>query len=534
MADSLSKVSTRKTAQTEKADPRQVPNSAGGFTFGVNKSNRLQRFLTLGTEGGTYYTSTEALTKDNAGVVIDYAKNATRELVRQTVEVSQAGRAPRNNPALFALAAASGLGNDDGRKYALSQLPLVARTGTHLFDFVSYVENFRGWGRGLRHAVSDWYLGADDDQKIAYQMLKYRQRNGWTHRDMLRLAHPDHRPLLRWAAGHTDVPSAELPDLIGAFQEAQAATTVAQWQSLILLHPSLSWEMLPDAALNEPDVWRALIHNGMPQTALMRQLPRLTKLGVLKQMDQTTALVAAQLADPEKLKKGRVHPINVLIALRTYASGHGMRGSMEWEPVSQITDALDAAFYRAFGAIEPAGKRTMLALDVSGSMGSQISGLPITCREATAALSLVTAATEPLTMTVGFTMAGYNWNSGTGLSTLDISPRMRMDDVTRKISGLNFGGTDCALPMLEAAKRGWEIDTFQIYTDNETYAGSSHPHQALQAYRQKTGINARMAVVGMTATDFTIADPSDPGSLDVAGFDSAVPNLLANFSRGDV
>ena len=32
---------------------------------------------------------------------------------------------------------------------------------------------------------------------------------------------------------------------------------------------------------------------------------------------------------------------------------------------------------------------------------------------------------------------------------------------------------------------------------------------------------------------FTIADPSDLGMLDVAGFDAAVPNLVADFSRGD-
>jgi len=533
MADSLSKVSTRKTPQSEQAGPRQVPNSAGGFTFSVGKAGQLHRFLTLGTEGGTYYTSAQALTKENAGIVLDYARNATRELVRQAVEISQAGRAPRNNPALFALAAASGLGDDAGRKYALEQLPLVARTGTHLFDFVGYAENFRGWGRGMRRAVANWYLQADDEQKIAYQMLKYRQRNGWTHRDMMRLAHPEHRQLFRWVTGHADVDVSELPPLVEAFMRAQSAATVKEWRPLIQANPSLSWEMLPDAALGEPEVWRALIEQGMPQTALMRQLPRLTKLGVLKPMSEAAKVVADQLADPERLRKGRVHPVNVLIALRTYASGHGMRGSMEWSPVSQITDALDAAFYAAYGAIEPAGKRTMLALDVSGSMGSEISGLPITCREATAALSLVTAATEPHTMTVGFTSAGGNW-ANTGLSTLDISPRQRMDDVLAKISGLSFGGTDCALPMLEAAKHKWEIDTFITLTDNETWAGTSHPHQALEAYRQKMGIPARLVVVGMTATDFTIADPSDPGSLDVAGFDSAVPSLVSDFSAGRI
>ena len=80
--------------------------------------------------------------------------------------------------------------------------------------------------------------------------------------------------------------------------------------------------------------------------------------------------------------------------------------------------------------------------------------------------------------------------------------------------------------------RSLEVDTFVVYTDNETYAGRIHPHQALQQYRRETGIDARLVVVGMTATAFSIADPSDPGMLDVAGFDSAVPNLIGDFSRG--
>ena len=63
-----------------------------------------------------------------------------------------------------------------------------------------------------------------------------------------------------------------------------------------------------------------------------------------------------------------MHPIAVLAALRTYASGRGVRGRGEWNPVREVVDALDAAFYAAFGNVEPTGKRLLLALDVSGSM----------------------------------------------------------------------------------------------------------------------------------------------------------------------
>jgi 60 kDa SS-A/Ro ribonucleoprotein len=284
-------------------------------------------------------------------------------------------------------------------------------------------------------------------------------------------------------------------------------------------------------------VWDALLDVGVPQTAPMRQLPRLTRLGMLPDLGGRTDEVVAQLVDAGRLRSTRVHPVNVLVAQRTYASGRSARGAGEWSPSHRVVDALDAAFYRAFGAVEPSGLRTMLAVDVSGSMGSPVSGLPITAREASAALALVQLATEPSAMAVGFASANgrnadaRNWHD-TALKPLAISPRQRLDDALRVVDAMPTSGTDCALPMVHATEQGLAVDTFVIYTDNETWAGRIHPHQALVEYRQRSGIAAKLVVVGMTATGFSIADPSDAGMLDVVGFDGAVPSLITEFARG--
>jgi 60 kDa SS-A/Ro ribonucleoprotein len=83
--------------------------------------------------------------------------------------------------------------------------------------------------------------------------------------------------------------------------------------------------------------------------------------------------------------------------------------------------------------------------------------------------------------------------------------------------------------MLYALQRGLEVDAFVIYTDSETWAGAVHPSAALRRYREATGIAARLVVVGLTSTGFTIADPKDPGRLDVVGFDSTAPALIGDF-----
>lgn len=542
MPDALSAISTRRTPQRSRVPGRtdQVANSAGGYVFKTSDATRLHRFLTLGTEGGTYYTSAPALTKANAAFVIAAAQADATTLTEQIVAVSQAGRAPRNNPALFALAIAASFGDDKGRRAALDALPLVARTGTHLFQFIAYVQQFRGWGKGLHRALTNWYSAPVG--RVEYQTLKYRSREDWSHRDVLRkikMTPPSktHSELFAYLTGK-DADLAELP-LVRAFQAAQKATTEVEWIRLIQANKSLSWEMLPDQALTNANVWRALIDQGMPMTALIRQLPRLTRLGVLAPMAAHTNTVAAQLQNGEALRKSRVHPVNLLVALKTYQQGRSDRSQHTWTPIAGIIDALDAAFYAAYETIEPAGKRTLLALDVSGSMTSPAGGLPISCREVSAALALVSAATEPAHMIVGFTSSGHGmggrWGGGhTALTELTISPRQRLDDAVRAIDNLPMGGTDCALPMIYAKQNNLSIDTFVIYTDNETWAGTIQPFQALREYRQHSGINARLVVAALTPTEFTMADPNDAGMLDVSGFDSAVPNLISDFSRGDI
>jgi 60 kDa SS-A/Ro ribonucleoprotein len=83
--------------------------------------------------------------------------------------------------------------------------------------------------------------------------------------------------------------------------------------------------------------------------------------------------------------------------------------------------------------------------------------------------------------------------------------------------------------MVEALRHRWDVDAFVVYTDSETWAGNVHPVQALRAYRERTGIAAKLVVVAMASNGFSIADPEDAGMLDVVGFDTATPQVIADF-----
>ncbi len=177
--------------------------------------------------------------------------------------------------------------------------------------------------------------------------------------------------------------------------------------------------------------------------------------------------------------------------------------------------------------MRPANKRHLLALDVSGSMTmGSVAGVPgLTPNMAAAAMSMVALRTEPGAFTMGF---------ASQFRALGVTPRDTLESAMRKAQSGSFGATDCAQPMLWAAQEGLAVDTFVVYTDNETWAGNVHPKVALDRYAQKMGIAPRLIVVGLTATGFTIADPSRADMLDVVGFDTAAPNVMAAFARGEV
>src|SRR3954454_23326340 len=149
----------------------QVANSAGGFAWAVDCWARLHRFLILGSEGGSYYAGEWKLTRENAEAVEQCITEDGLRTVTEIVAISDAGRAPKNDQAIFALAMAAGAPDEATRKAALAALPQVCRTGTHLFQFATFVEGFRGWGRSLRRAIGGWYA-ARSPESIAYQAVK--------------------------------------------------------------------------------------------------------------------------------------------------------------------------------------------------------------------------------------------------------------------------------------------------------------------------------------------------------------------------
>lgn len=530
MSKALKAITVKSDKVTEKGSPKQVRNNGGGFSFKVDAWNRLDRFLIIGTDGGTYYVKQQDLTKQNVDFVKALLEENPQEVVRRTVDVSVNGRAKSNSQALFVLALAMQLELSD-KEFIKDAVSKVARTFTHLAEYSMYLKNLGGGGRAKTDSIARWYT-SKTDQQLAVQGIKYRNREGYTHRDLMRISHPKGiNPALGSFLKGEEFVVSEVPSILIGFEKVQHAKSENEVVALVREF-GLPWEAIPTQWHKSLKVWRAIYDAGMGQTALLRNVTRFARLDAFKDL-VFAKQYADKLMDQDAILKGRVHPINYLLAAVTHERGqlktvkdnwYGMveRIIKDWETNPKILNALQEGFYAAFGNLEPSNKRTVVALDVSGSMGSYANGINLTCAEAGAAIAMFILRTEPYCEVRGFSDT---------YKLIGLTEKDSFSEVLRKTNRMPFRGTNAALPMEYALQNKQEIDTFVVITDNEVNQGRQ-PFRALNDYRNATGIPARLAVFGMTATDFTIADPDDSHSMDFVGFDANAPRVLADFSAG--
>ena len=405
----------------------------------------------------------------------------------------------------------------------------------------------RGWGRAAQRAIERWYQTRSPEE-LAFQAAKYRARDGMSQCDLIRLVHPKpqnqgYSEVFRWITQDypTDRPERPFTSCFGrlrrARDEAEALAVLRDYAEMLQQQtpwdgprqktfPSLTWEMTPSECRG-PAFWTFMVPR-LPMTALIRQLPTLTRLGVLAN-EELQADVLRRLRDPAAYKAARIHPMQMLMAATFY------RGDERGQPtIPAIQDALEDWFRLAFASQPRTGARLLIGVDVSGSMIHHLAvpyhrlgqtaaapGLTLSSADVASALALV------LSERAGFGSATVCGFADTIHPVSDLKNKTLGQCRTMLVPSIPRA-TDCALPMLYATRERIPVDCFVILTDGQTYAGDLHPYQALRRYRKALGIPARMVHVALNH-EFTVADPEDPKCLDIVGYDPTVPNLIERF-----
>lgn len=525
------KTGTPQTQPIPGRETEMIQGRSGGWAFDAGIWKMLRRCLLIGTAKSTYYAGKQELTDDFAAVVRQaIAENPHR--VAEEILYASDGRAINNSAPIFALVLLS-MGEAPEAKKAFGEIfPQVVRTGSHFYEWLSYTKALRGFGKVVREAGKNW-LSREDVKGLAYQLLKYQQRYEFSHRDALRLFHvkphtEDHQQLFGWVMKGWEELPAEIPS------EALAQIWWYEWLKRnpdktheAISQGHLTHEMASPVGKMDKQAWQ-LLFNEMPITAMLRNLGSLTELGVLRADEPANVdRVAAVLNDKQRLRKGRIHPIDVLKALKTYQSGGKLgRSQKTWNPVPRIVDILEKAVELSFDVVEPTGSVFMHAVDVSGSMsGGVVQSVGLTCCEIATTMALVTAKAEKNYMLRGF---------ATEFRDLGISSKDTFSSAVAKASNQNFGGTDATVAYDWMIQNKFKADVICFWTDSESWAGYKHPSQALAHYRQKVNPNIKAVYVTLAPYRITLVDPTDPLSWDLAGFDPGTPRIIQMLATGEL
>lgn len=527
---------TNKQKNTPQCQPipgreaEMIQGRSGGWMFDAGIWQMLRRCLLIGTAQSTYYADKKELTEDFIEVITEAVATEPNRVAQEILYASD-GRSINNSAPILALVLLS-MGEKPAAKQAFLEIfPKIVRTGSHFYEWLNYTKSLRGFGRIIREAGKTW-LSKDDVKALAYQLLKYQQRHGFKHRDALRLFHvkpptEEHDRLFKWVVNGWS----ELPEDIPSDALAQI-----WWYEWLKRHPDktheaiakgrLTHEMCAPVGNMDKAAWQ-LLFDEMPIGAMLRNLGSLTQLGVLT-VDNRRNLdrVEAVLNNQKHLRRGRIHPIDVLKALKTYQSGGRLgRGKKTWTPVPRIIDILEKALELAFDVVEPTNKVFLHAVDISGSMSCGVSSVGLTCCEIATTMALVTAKAEK-----NYAIRGFS----TKFIDLGIFRRDSFSSALKKANSNNFGATDASVAYDWAIKNKFKADIICFWTDSESWAGRKHPSVALKEYRQKVNPNVKAVYVTLAPYRISLVDPKDQQSWDLAGFDPGVPRLIQMLAKGEL
>jgi 60 kDa SS-A/Ro ribonucleoprotein len=520
---------TNKNKTTPQSQPlpgretEMIQGRSGGWMFDAGQAQMLRRCLLIGTAQSTYYANKRELTED----FIDVIKQAVTENPQHTAEeivYASDGRSINNSAPILALVLLSMGETPEARRAFREIFPQVVRTGSHFYEWLNYTKSFRGFGKIVREVGTAW-LSRDDVKGLAYQFLKYQQRHGFQHRDVLRLFHVkpptvEHDRLFSWAVnGWEGLPSDIPSDALAQIWWYEWLKRHPEQTHEAILKGRLTHEMAAPVGKMDKIAWQ-LLFNEMPIGAMLRNLGSLTQLDVLR-TDSTENLDRLEnvLNNQDYLRRGRIHPIDVLKALKTYSTGGRVGKSQKtWNPIPRIVDILEKTLELSFNTVEPTNKVFLHAVDISGSMSGYVSdSVGLTCCEIATTMALVTAKAEK-----NYAIRGFS----TQFIDLGISRLDSFTSALKKAQSHNFGATDASVAYDWAIKNKFKADVICFWTDCESWAGRKHPSVALQEYRQKVNRDVKAVYITLTPYRISLVDPKDDLSWDLAGFDPGIPRLI--------
>lgn len=467
-------------------------------------------------------------------------------------------RSSRFYPFAYTLAVCARSTSQNVSQAAYAAIQTMCKTPQHLFMFLHYCQksrNLKTWPRRHRKAIARWYTEnpqyRDDPMYLARHVTKYKKRHGFTHKKVLKSCHPnpskcsaDLKYILCYVTKGIAkanqlfaVPSSNVAEFLidvetikkKRVQEEDIIRLIKKW--------TLTWEQIPTEFLRSKQVWKALLHF-MPMTALLRNLGKLTKYGLLQPDNEEAKRVCSRIENKEILQQAKLHPIQILSSLNGYRRGRGLRANQRrWAVNQDIVQSLMVAFNTQLTStlrVPKSSKTILVAINTQISMENHVVGIPLmNCKQTATAIAMTLKVCHSLSKTVTF---GSTSTAQQFDSQLHENNMIDLEKVLEKIqtrrdmcsSPANFDA-----PFQYALDNVAGVDAVILMTDHLSPSDQGHIRLAYNKFREHSPGTLLITVCFKNSEEVPpVADPGDPKMLDVIGVDSDAVDTILSFISG--
>ena len=500
-----------------KAPATDTVNSAGGKAYLFDKRHCLAQIAATNCFNGTYYASAE----DNLKLAKDAAlalKNDPEFLAKVAVYSRSKGYM-KDMPAFLTVLLA-----ELDTKLFRKVFPKTIDNGKMLRNFCQMARSGavtskpRNLSSGtVRHAIQQWF-----DNRKPYSLFKASIGNDPTMKDMLKMARPkpntaEKAALFGYFLGK-DVEFGALPQIVQEYELFKKDKSLAV--------PNVDFRMLDSLGLTDAQ-WTEIARNA-PWMMTRMNLNTFARHGVFKNKE-VVKIVADRLRNKEEIVKARQFPYQMYSA---------WKATVDTADVPfEIRDALQDAMELSIDNVPEFKGQILVCMDMSGSMGSPITGGSMYGGKPASTIRCVDVAGLVASSIARKNRSAEIWTFESTAKKVTLNPRDTVITNTDKLARAG-GGTNISAPMVAFNQAKTKADAVIYVSDNESWidGGCSWSGTALASEWEvfkKRNPQARMVCIDLTPRNNSqIKTRKDV--LQVGGFGDQVFDVVASFlEHGD-
>lgn len=505
------------TKSKKHTPPTNTVNQAGAPAYAFETKHALAQLATTGTFNDTFYGNG----KDQLEQVLEKAKHVDSMFLAKLAVYARQKGYMKDMPALLCAVLAA-------RQSDLLRtvFPLVIDNGKMLRNFVqiirSGVTGRKSLGHGPRKLVERW-IQAQETRGL----LRASIGTSPTLRDVMRMVRPkplnaERAALYAWLVGKEEMQAWGKKDVKTniAFHLPKDVHDFTVWQRGQSNEiPNVPFEMLVGNAKDQK-TWTAIAMMAT-WTQLRMNLNTFQRHGVFED-EQVVKILAARLADKEKVQKSKVFPYQLLAAY-THAD----------QIPHELREALQDAMEVAVENVPAVDGKVYLFPDVSGSMTSSITGVRA---GATSKVRCIDVAALVASVFLRQNRSAEVLPFEDHVVPIPMNPRDSVMTNAKKLAAIGGGGTDCASVLHLLNERNANGDLGIYISDNQSWMGDYHSGTtpAAREWAKFKQRNPKAKLVCLDIQSYTNTQITGGDVLNLGGFSDTVFDLIASFSRGEL